>query len=296
MSETDLLAPVEYYNQLKGKNIRSSIIYFLGKLFGINQDILDEVNRVGNIIHNASLVIDDIQDDSLIRRNEDCAHIKYGMPLALNAGYLVIFKELASTSFQLKPLIEKLYLAHIGQGMDIYYATHKFVPSEKDYLLMIEYKTGIMFKTIVDLLVEKSNNVILKNKYPELILFCIKFSHFFQIRDDYINLTSPSYWKEKGFCQDFDEEKISYIVMSYVNQKLPNWENIISLMHESKHKIREKLQLLISFHESGILQQVYEKLIQLRAEILEILNIEFIFSQLPVDPFDLNEAVVFLSN
>lgn len=87
------------------------------------------------------------------------------MPLALNAGYLVIFKELANTSFQLKPLIDKLYLAHIGQGMDIYYTTHKIIPTETDYLLMIEYKTGIMFKTIIDLLLEKSNNVLLKKIY-----------------------------------------------------------------------------------------------------------------------------------
>jgi hypothetical protein len=46
MSEVDLIAPVEYYNQLKGKNIRSVIGYFLGKLFEIEQDILDDVNRV----------------------------------------------------------------------------------------------------------------------------------------------------------------------------------------------------------------------------------------------------------
>ena len=296
MSETDLIAPVQYYNQLKGKNIRSIIIYFLGQLFGIKEDILDEISNIGNIIHNASLVIDDIQDNSLVRRNSECAHIKYGMPLALNAGYLVIFKELANTSFQLKPLIDKLYLAHIGQGMDIYYTTHKIIPTETDYLLMIEYKTGIMFKTIIDLLLEKSNNVLLKKKYTELQLFCVMFSYFFQIRDDYINLTSPAYWKEKGFCQDFDEEKISYIVMFYVNQKMPNWENILSLLHESKNNNVVKIQLLTLFHDNGIFEQVYDKLIQLRMEILKILNIGFIFDQLPVEPFVLNDVASFLSN
>lgn len=295
MSETDLIAPVEYYNQLKGKNIRSIIIYFLGQLFGIKEDILDEISNIGNIIHNASLVIDDIQDNSLVRRNSECAHIKYGMPLSLNAGYLVIFKELANTSFQLKPLIDKLYLAHIGQGMDIYYTTHKIIPTETDYLLMIEYKTGIMFKTIIDLLLEKTNNVVLKKKYTELQLFCVMFSYFFQIRDDYINLTSPAYWKEKGFCQDFDEEKISYIVMSYVNQKMPNWENILLLLHESKNNNEVKIQLLTLFHDNRIFEQVYDKLIQLRMEILKILNIGFIFDQLPVEPFVLNDVSSFLS-
>ena len=272
------------------------MLYFLGNLYGIKENILEEISNIGNIIHNASLVIDDIQDNSLVRRNSECAHIKYGMPLALNAGYLVIFKELANTSFQLKPLIDKLYLAHIGQGMDIYYTTHKIIPTETDYLLMIEYKTGIMFKTIIDLLLEKSNNVLLKKKYTELQLFCVMFSYFFQIRDDYINLTSPAYWKEKGFCQDFDEEKISYIVMFYVNQKMPNWENILSLLHESKNNNVVKIQLLTLFHDNGIFEQVYDKLIQLRMEILKILNIGFIFDQLPVEPFVLNDVASFLSN
>ena len=45
-----------------------------------------------NVLHNASLVIDDIEDSSLLRRNKDCAHIVYGVPLSLNAGYLTIFK------------------------------------------------------------------------------------------------------------------------------------------------------------------------------------------------------------
>ena len=36
------------------------------------------------------------------------------------------------------------------------------------------------------------------------------YGALFQIRDDYINLTSPKYWQLKTFCEDFDE-KVSYI-------------------------------------------------------------------------------------
>ena len=45
---------------------------------------------------------------------------------------------------------------------------------------------------------------------------------FFQIRDDYINLTDKEYWKEKGFCQDLDEEKISYIITYFYQNKKIN--------------------------------------------------------------------------
>ena len=41
--------------------------------------IIDDITTA----HNASLVIDDIQDDSVKRRGQPCAHLVYGMPLAL---------------------------------------------------------------------------------------------------------------------------------------------------------------------------------------------------------------------
>lgn len=48
--------------------------------------LLYQCLAVGELIHNASLVIDDIEDQSLKRRGQDCAYIKYGLDIAINAG------------------------------------------------------------------------------------------------------------------------------------------------------------------------------------------------------------------
>jgi geranylgeranyl pyrophosphate synthase len=295
MSLEQLLEPVEYYKSLKGKNIRSIFIQYIGTLFNIDSSTIKEVDSLINTIHNASLVIDDIQDDSLIRRGNTCAHIVYGIPLSINAGYLSIFQLLSDANdANIKRYVQLLYLAHIGQGMDIYYTSRKIIPSESDFLLMIDYKTGLLFKYIVDLLIDKTNNIILKKKKDELYIFFTLFSYYFQIRDDYINLTSISYWKDKGFCQDFDEEKISYLVMYYINHKLPNHENLLQMIHESKHNNQLKYNILELFNTHHLFDIIYDKLIELKMNLLNILNVNFILDELPIQRFQLLHAQSYL--
>ncbi len=288
-----LMEPVKYYKDIKGKDIRKSICNLLGKSFGVSQENIDGIDELISIVHNASLVIDDIQDNSFLRRNHECAHIKYGVPYALNAGYMTIFKiltELNKTkelSDEAKhKIVENIYYTHMGQGMDIYYTTNKIIPSLHDYYKMMEYKTGMLFITIVDLLMEKTNNVIVKRNNDKFILASTLFSHFFQIRDDYINLTSLPYWKEKGFCQDFDEQKISFLITYYHHNKMNGYENILHLLQESKNNNKNKVNLLVLFNENGLFDIIYNILNDLKNNILELMNIQPIFDNLPFHKFN----------
>jgi len=124
--EKILIEPVQYYTEQTGKNIRKTLSSILGAYLCIDDKYISNMDEIISLIHNASLVVDDIQDNSLLRRNLDCAHIKYGIPLSINASYLVIFKILneinkrndISDTIKNK-IIENIYYTHIGQGMDI---------------------------------------------------------------------------------------------------------------------------------------------------------------------------------
>jgi geranylgeranyl pyrophosphate synthase len=146
---------------------------------------------------------------------------------------------------------------------------------------MIEYKTGILFTIILDLLLVKSKNVVLKKNKDVLHQCLIKLSHFFQIRDDYINLADPEYWKDKGFCQDFDEKKISFLIAYYYHYKLPGYECIIEQLVASSHNDENKWKLLRLFHDNGLFDLIYDKLTALKTEILDIMNLQYIFDMLP---------------
>lgn len=294
--EDILLEPVNYYKRQKGKNIRKILGDLFGKLLGVSNSNIELVNNLINDFHNASLVIDDIEDNSLLRRNEPCAHLKYGTPLSINSGYYSIFKTLMHITQNFSQqtsnkIISYLHYLHEGQGMDIYYTQNKVIPNLEEYEKMMVYKTGYAFIMNLELLMDKSTNVIFRKNYEKVKHILILFSLFFQIRDDYINLTDIDYWREKGFCQDFDEEKISYLITYFHNQNIKNNNiytklNIIEMM---KDKSKEgKIKILQIFHNSGLFDTIYKKLLQLREAILSEMNLEFIFGQLSIKPFDIN--------
>ena len=290
-----LTQPVKYYKDLKGKDIRKIFCNILGKYYGIDKKDIDDIDEVISMIHNASLVIDDIEDNSYLRRNNICAHIKYGIPMALNAGYLSIFKALHEINKSKKftenirhKIIENIYYCHIGQGMDIYYTTNKIIPLLDDYNKMIEYKTGMYFITILDLMIEKTNDINLKNNYDNILKCIVDFSLFFQIRDDYINLTDVKYWKEKGFCQDFDEQKISYLITYCTNNKMNDYKIINSNLEKPNKTNEDKIKILMLMSNNGLLNIIYDKLVELKNNILSILNLEIIFEQLPFNRFNID--------
>jgi geranylgeranyl diphosphate synthase type 3 len=289
MEET-LLEPVNYYKKQKGKNIRKMLCDLFGKLLGISVTNIELINKITNDFHNASLVIDDIEDNSELRRNEPCAHIKYGVPLSLNSGYYSIFKSLREISLHFSQtttnkIIDYLYYIHEGQGMDIYYTQTKTVPSLEEYEKMMVYKTGYAFIMNLELLMDKSTNVIMKKNFEKLKNILVRFSLFFQIRDDYINLTDPEYWSSKGFCQDFDEEKISYLVTYF---KTINNTNVMEMM---QNKTKEgKIKILLLFNETGLFDIIYNKLLELKKLILAEMNLSILFEQLSIKKFDINDV------
>jgi len=294
--EDILLEPVNYYKRQKGKSIRKILGDLFGKLLGVSISNIELVNDITNDVHNASLVIDDIEDNGTLRRNEPCAHLKYGTSLSINSGYYSLFKSLnqitqnfsQQTSNKIIAYITKI---HEGQGMDIYYTQNKVIPSLEEYEKMMVYKTGYAFIMNLELLMDKSTNVIFRKNYEKVKNILILFSLFFQIRDDYINLTDLNYWKEKGFCQDFDEEKISYLITYFHNENIKNNKpnpNIIELM---KDKSKEgKIKIIKIFHEACLFDIIHNKLLQLKQTILSEMNLEFIFEQLSIKPFDVNDV------
>lgn len=97
---------------------------------GSDQKRLALCSQVLELLHAASLVVDDIEDESLVRRGEPSLHRKYGLPIALNAGNWLYFwpmwkvREVTATDPGLELEIyrlchEVLIRAHFGQAIDV---------------------------------------------------------------------------------------------------------------------------------------------------------------------------------
>lgn len=57
----------------------------------IADDKLNLISEIIEMLHNSSLLIDDIQDNSKLRRGVPVAHNIYGIPLTINAANYVYF-------------------------------------------------------------------------------------------------------------------------------------------------------------------------------------------------------------
>lgn len=110
------------------------------------------------LLHTASLVIDDIQDGSTERRGGPAAHVAHGTPVALGAANTAYFRALAllreslSAGIRLRAydmLAEEMFTAHLGQAVDLAFAVSGDVAIacfEARYRVAARAKTGALVR------------------------------------------------------------------------------------------------------------------------------------------------------
>lgn len=119
-----------------------------------NQDILWACSLT-EIMHNGSLMVDDLEDKSLMRRGDKCIHLKYGEDYACNTGTLMYlapivklrdFIEDEKTQLDIMNICqEEMFNLHFGQNWDIHWHNAKNkMPTEQQYLQMVINKTSVL--------------------------------------------------------------------------------------------------------------------------------------------------------
>jgi geranylgeranyl pyrophosphate synthase len=131
-----LTDPIQELTATPGKRIRAQLVTFSNRLLKGEQPPSVAAARRCRLavdaiefIHGGSLIVDDIEDGSAIRRGRPALHVRYGTPIALNAGNWLYFwpfdllKELALPKDQLLLVYEAchrtLLRAHLGQAIDL---------------------------------------------------------------------------------------------------------------------------------------------------------------------------------
>ncbi|KAK2038156.1 terpenoid synthase [Colletotrichum somersetense] len=106
--------------------------------------------------------------------------------------------------------------------------------------------------------------------------FMLLFGRYFQIRDDFSNLASEQYSKAKGFCEDLDEGKCSFIIPHAMNHSKPQsralLRNIFLQRRNGSLSVGHKEMVLNIIQEANSLHFAKEAMIQLEVALLERLN------------------------
>ena len=89
-----LLEPYLYTSQLPGKGMRTIFSKICGQHYNISDELIQQVDNDVGCIHTASIMIDDLEDGSEVRRGEKTSHIVYGNGWTINSSFLALFQML----------------------------------------------------------------------------------------------------------------------------------------------------------------------------------------------------------
>jgi len=140
-----LLEPYNYLSEIPGKEVRSSLIASFNTWLKIDGVHMKEVKQIIQMLHNASLLIDDIEDNSKMRRGVPVAHTIYGVASTINCANYVYFLAMEKcmkigSAEATSVFLEELLHLHRGQGMDIYWRDNNSCPTEEEYKEMVLQK------------------------------------------------------------------------------------------------------------------------------------------------------------
>ncbi|RKF80529.1 Geranylgeranyl pyrophosphate synthase [Golovinomyces cichoracearum] len=263
-----LLGPYEYLDAQPGKDIRSQLIAAFNRWLEVPKDSLEIITKVIGMLHTSSLLIDDVQDSSLLRRGLPVAHSIFGTAQTINSANYVYFLALQELQKLRSPktitiYTEELLNLHRGQGMDLFWRDTLTCPTEDDYIEMVGNKTGGLFRLAIKLMQAESKNLI--DCIPLVNLIGV----IFQIRDDYQNLSSQEYSENKGLCEDLTEGKFSFPIIHSIRSRPKNMQllNILKQKTNDEQVKRYALSYMESTHSFEYCRNVLATLME-KARIL----------------------------
>ncbi|KAM0664042.1 hypothetical protein ACQRIU_007043 [Beauveria bassiana] len=238
--ERIIRGPFAYTISHPGKDIRSQLIAAFDAWLQVPPASLDVITRVVGMLHEASLLVDDVQDSSELRRGFPVAHHIFGVAQTINSAnyiYFAALQELLTLNNQqaLATFTEELVNLHRGQGMELFWRDTLTCPSEDDYLEMVGNKTGGLFRLGIKLMQAESSVSPPLDCVPLVNLIGL----IFQIRDDYINLKSDEYSQHKGMCEDLTEGKFSFPVIHSIRAR-PDDLQLVNILKQKTADIQVK--------------------------------------------------------
>ncbi|OAA54243.1 geranylgeranyl pyrophosphate synthetase [Niveomyces insectorum RCEF 264] len=223
--------PFDYLNNTRGKEFRTQLINAFNGWLEVPPEPLAVITRVVGMLHTASLLVDDVEDASSLRRGLPVTHNIFGVPQTINSANYVYFLALQELQTLRNPralvlFAEELCNLHRGQGMDLFWRDTLTCPTEDDYLEMVGHKTGGLFRLGIKLMQAESRSLV--DCVPLVNLLGL----LFQIQDDYRNLMAPAYAQNKGLCEDLTEGKFSFPVIHSIRATPAN----LQLLHILRQK------------------------------------------------------------
>jgi geranylgeranyl diphosphate synthase type I len=244
-----------------GKRLRPSFVLESSVLVGGEPRRTIPLAAAVELLHNFTLIHDDIMDNDDLRRSVPTVHRLFGVPIAIASGDLLFAKvyEAVSdwvrqnnpTSGKMAFLLDCLNSAAIsiceGQVLDISFESSMEI-KESDYYRMIEGKTAALFKASTE--IGGAAGGADARETAALGQYGLSAGMAFQLFDDYLGATADEKVLGKPVGSDLREGKMTLIVVHALDhassQEREKLVRALGNQHVSRTEITEIGELYIS--------------------------------------------------
>ncbi|MGB6674921.1 MAG: polyprenyl synthetase family protein [Candidatus Nitrosopolaris sp.] len=268
----ELYRASSHYIKSGGKRLRPFLLIKSSDMFGGNLRMALPAAAAVELVHNFSLVHDDIMDNDDMRHSVQTVHKHYGMPLAILAGDILFSKafELLAVNGRAKGISEKAICEMVaklssaciqvceGQATDVRMASMKDELSidSPQYINMISKKTAALFELSCALGVLSAPNSSAID-VERLSWFGRNIGIAFQLVDDLIGITGDPKLTGKAVGNDLREGKKTYpILLALRNAKGENRSKILKIFGRKNASASDLKEAVGTISTIGIDQEI----------------------------------------
>lgn len=265
---------IENYLQSKGKLIRPIIVMLSAKLFGpVSDNVLSAAAAV-ELLHNASLIHDDVVDEAKTRRNRPTINSVWDNHIAVLVGDFFVSSAMqqAIATNDIRIIDSLCYLGKLlslGEIDQIFNARYHTL-TEEAYFQIINYKTASLFVACAKMGCYASH--VDDERLERLARFAELLGLCFQMRDDIFDYyDSALVGKPTG--NDLREGKITLPLLSVLlRADAPDHDAMLQLSRKELLSDDEIATLMKYARDNGGIDYSYEYMRRLRDQAMQLLD------------------------
>ena len=273
-SQVPLLDKITYYIvKSKGKQVRPMFVFLSAKMFGDINDASHAGAVFIELLHTATLVHDDVVDDSYERRGFMSINAIWKNKIAVLVGdYLLSKGMLIAVEKDLFSLLKIMSRAirDMSEGELLQIEKARKLDIEEDiYFEVIRKKTASLIASAC------SAGASTTASDPEIVermrLLGEKIGICFQMKDDLLDYGDSDIGKPLGI--DIKEQKMTLPLIYSLNQSgFLEKRKIINIVKNNNNDPRKVREVIDFVKQKGGIQYTIQKMNQLHQECLQLLN------------------------